>query len=313
MDRDTRKSGSPPRRPRVLGRLVITNRGSVRDAREFEMQQVELPEAAAESVDDLATVTYGAVGFCIYCGVRAENLQREHIIPFSLGGNAVLPNASCDTCARITSLLERRVTRAPAMRSARVLRNLSSRSRHRDAPREAVLEVVRNGKSEKVTLPLDEYPILLALPQFGMPGCTRAIDAEDLTLAGTRTLNLGAAVDSVLQKLGADLITVSLGTDFPVEFARMITKIGYSYAVATQEMAKVAEPFPLAPVILGTRADVGRWVGTSSETPARYPQLLHRLALKASPDALFAEVQLFADGGGPTYVVMLGAVADVSE
>ena len=42
------------------------------------------------------------VGFCIYCGAK-DNLGEEHIIPFGLGGNLILPAAaSCIQCSDIT-------------------------------------------------------------------------------------------------------------------------------------------------------------------------------------------------------------------
>ncbi len=34
------------------------------------------------------------IGRCIYCGGR-KGLLDEHIIPYGLGGNLVLPEASC--------------------------------------------------------------------------------------------------------------------------------------------------------------------------------------------------------------------------
>jgi hypothetical protein len=47
-------------------------------------------------------------GECIYCGARGDEVELtdEHIIPFSLGGNAEILKASCKSCATITSELE---------------------------------------------------------------------------------------------------------------------------------------------------------------------------------------------------------------
>jgi len=47
-------------------------------------------------------------GVCIYCGSDggADGLGSEHIIPFSLGGNTELLNASCRACEGITSYLD---------------------------------------------------------------------------------------------------------------------------------------------------------------------------------------------------------------
>jgi HNH endonuclease len=46
------------------------------------------------------------VGRCIYCGTSTGELTDEHIIPLALGGNMVLPQASCRDCAKITGQIE---------------------------------------------------------------------------------------------------------------------------------------------------------------------------------------------------------------
>lgn len=45
--------------------------------------------------------TYPPVGRCIYCGTKEGDLTDEHIVPFALGGNMILPKASCIPCQRI--------------------------------------------------------------------------------------------------------------------------------------------------------------------------------------------------------------------
>ncbi|WP_080744877.1 HNH endonuclease [Cupriavidus necator] len=56
------------------------------------------------------TSRYLPPGRCIYCDAP-ENLTREHIIPAGLGGNWVLPEASCRRCAAKTSAAELHVMR----------------------------------------------------------------------------------------------------------------------------------------------------------------------------------------------------------
>src|SRR3712207_8495388 len=51
---------------------------------------------------------YPPVGRCIYCDAEryapdsARGLAEEHIIPYGLNGDLVLPEASCRRCERIT-------------------------------------------------------------------------------------------------------------------------------------------------------------------------------------------------------------------
>eukprot|EP01034_Spumella_vulgaris_P016835 gene16835-21468_t len=49
---------------------------------------------------------------CIYCGVKGDNLSKEHLLALALGGKLVLYRASCPTHAQLTSKLEHRVARA---------------------------------------------------------------------------------------------------------------------------------------------------------------------------------------------------------
>jgi hypothetical protein len=96
---------------------------------------------------------YEAVGRCIYCDARAD-LSDEHIVPFGLGGNLILPRASCPTCSNITSRLERTVLTGP-LRSVRVFRGIQSRRKHRGAPTLLPLQAKIDGEWRVVQLPHD--------------------------------------------------------------------------------------------------------------------------------------------------------------
>src|SRR5258707_140302 len=56
---------------------------------------------------------YPSYAVCIYCGARAQDVELtdEHIVPFSLGGNAVIRGGSCKLCAKETSKIENAVGR----------------------------------------------------------------------------------------------------------------------------------------------------------------------------------------------------------
>jgi len=53
---------------------------------------------------------YPPVNRCIYCGSQ-EDLSKEHILPYALGGRLVLPRASCSRHRDLTSEIERKVAR----------------------------------------------------------------------------------------------------------------------------------------------------------------------------------------------------------
>lgn len=88
----------------------------------------EVLQGSLEGIGDLAKLSYPPVGHCIYCS-GTDNLTREHIVPFGLNRNAVLPAASCARCRQITSAFEFQVLRGP-MRAVRLLRKLRSRNMH---------------------------------------------------------------------------------------------------------------------------------------------------------------------------------------
>jgi len=56
---------------------------------------------------------YPSFGECIYCGARAGDVELtdEHIVPFSLGGNATIIDGSCRRCAKETAEIEQEIGR----------------------------------------------------------------------------------------------------------------------------------------------------------------------------------------------------------
>lgn len=59
--------------------------------------------------------TYPSVGECIYCRktlLTTNHLGREHLVPESLAGNALLLKASCRDCETLTSQIERFISKS---------------------------------------------------------------------------------------------------------------------------------------------------------------------------------------------------------
>lgn len=83
------------------------------------------------------TLRLQSVGACIYCGATEGRLTEEHIIPTGLGGTLVLPNASCDMCATLTSQFEMRVLRGFLDRGRRAM-GIKGRKAHKRALPETV-------------------------------------------------------------------------------------------------------------------------------------------------------------------------------
>ncbi len=70
-------------------------------------------------------------GTCIYCGSDGgtDGLRDEHAVPYSLGGTAVLLQASCSDCERVTSYLDGYLANA-TYKHFRVHSGVKSRSGH---------------------------------------------------------------------------------------------------------------------------------------------------------------------------------------
>jgi hypothetical protein len=145
-------------------------------------------------------VKYPPVGKCIYCESKSK-LTDEHIIPFGLGGNAVLQKASCRSCADITRDFETTVLRGELW-AARVLKGIQSRTGHADAPKAYPLEIKKRGKRRKYFLYPIYHPAFLHFPRFALPG---VFGSEGVTqgapIWALDTVAMGLDPDKVAQRL----------------------------------------------------------------------------------------------------------------
>lgn len=249
---------------------------------------------------------YEPVGRCIYCGAT-EGLGKEHILPFGLSGSAILPKASCRNCAAITGAVEQEILRG-AFWPVRVFRDLRSRTKHQDAPRHVEVSVIRDAQQEAVLLNIDDAPILLPFPVFDAPWhLSGAHPVCGISISGHVTIRFGADPETRGKALGASQINMTAELK-PHAFARMIAKIGYAFAFAEGAIADLDGAPYILPAILGTRDEIGRWVGTLTKPLEVFPDLLHRIGVHRDLEKglLIAEVQLFSDSQTPSYGVILG-------
>lgn len=262
-------------------------------------------------IEDFNKKIYSPLGRCMYCG-SLQNLQDEHIVPYGLSGTGVLPKSTCPSCAKITGQFEQKVLRGP-MRNVRVFRKLRSRTKYENVPKTYPLKIEREKKEEIIKLPLSEYPILLHFPIFSIPAFLNPQGYnKGITMIGSDIISFGPRPEDVQKKLGATQIIITQNYS-PHDFARMIAKIAYSFAVAEGAINFIkGAPFP-AEAILGKKDDIGKWVGTITGPPKKHQGLLHRIALHKdyARKVLIGEVQLFSDSQTPNYGVILGQLKKV--
>lgn len=206
-----------------------------------------------------ATTRVGPVGSCIYCGGSHGRLSEEHVVPLGLGGNAILPEASCQRCSDITSAFEGKVLRG-FMLEARTAGKFPTRH-----PKKRLatlpLAVKRGDEMEAITLPSAESPGFLHLPRLDRAAFLAGRPpVSGVNVCGTETLVFGKSPDEVVADLGAKAIQSAATLDV-ASFVRMLAKIGYSFAVAAQGSYPLTE-VPVLPLILGSVFDGGTWVGS---------------------------------------------------
>lgn len=251
-------------------------------------------------------VVYEPVGQCIYCGVRAEKLNREHVIPLGLDGGFVLPNSSCGSCGKITGDFEQICLRKN-FGAYRRHSKLSS-GRHRAKHRPLVISVINpDGTFSNKTVSLADYPAFILLPKFDEPGLLTERLSHPLIARFESTLSI-ADMKALEEQHGGK---IQLRCEFDMlAFAKMLTKIAHSMAVG--ELG--AENFePLAPrFILGKDNTVGGGlIGQSDWFPSnKFRSTLHHIGLHLIPlgerHLVGVGIQLFCRASKTTYTVIAG-------
>src|SRR5260370_4672108 len=118
---------------------------------------------------------YDPIGRCVYCGSDGGSggLSDEHIVPLSLGGDAVLKRASCRLCATITSQIELYLGRS-IFHELRAHVGAPSRRRRLPSTLSANVSV---GDQEVTTreFPAADQPFALMLSIWDWPGIMRQV------------------------------------------------------------------------------------------------------------------------------------------
>lgn len=256
---------------------------------------------------DFADKQYDSVGYCIYCG-SMNKLSDEHIIPYGLSGTVVLPKSTCKECAEITGKQELEVLRK-YMQQVRAYLPTKSRSKHKMAPSEYELGVMRGEVEELEQFPLNEYPIKLPFPLFSPPAFLNSYEyTNGIRMEGMVHVSFGGpkAVE-IISKLGATGISQTYDLK-PVSFARVIAKIAYALAFAEGILDKINGNPLVLPAILGETDDIGCWVGTFTDPMCVFDSQLHRIRIYGDHQKglLMGDVQLFSNFYTPRYEVIIG-------
>jgi hypothetical protein len=267
------------------------------------------------------------VGECIYCGRKPPEakLRREHIIPFSLGSDIYLKNASYTECAKITRDIEQHVARN-VYGHMRVHTGIQTRN-PQDRPSKLPIRVIRLGVESRLELPINDHPFFLILPVWRIPGILRRADPLSNMFEGLRWNAYYYIPDNARDTFDMkDGESVRLAPEWRVDaaiFARVLTKIAYCQCVAL--FGVEGFDHPVAPrLILGKFKSIPYLVGTdprgndaagqpSARAERGIQHIVSPMDINVSPHRrlLMVEIRLFADSGTdehgmPTYAVVVG-------
>lgn len=261
---------------------------------------------------------YGSVvGKCIYCGSvgsESEPLSDEHIVPYSLGADAVLEKASCAGCAKITSYLEG-YTAKEIFGPLRSHFKVQSRRKTVKLNDVEVTFVTDNGnRTQRINRA--DLPALLFLPILEPAG--KFYDRTPAPLATVAGWMWSAGdLDERMKKFKRP---GDKGYSFVNSFkadivARAVAKIAHTLAVARLGLGSFELYLPA--VILGKDPNIGFLIG-ARDPPANPTPLPvgttttpHNLTLRTmkaddGPPILVVSVHLFPFTGAPSYNVIVG-------
>ncbi len=257
-------------------------------------------------------------GRCIYCGSGGggKGLRDEHIIAFSLGMDAYLPNASCADCEAITSYLDGYAGKH-IYGPLRLRMRIQSR-RGKVKLRDISVEFnTVNGKEVRM-IPAEEYPTFLALPVLHPPSILFSTAPGPIIPKAGWVWHLTDYEEKMklLERPG------DTGSVFDMKinlypFGRMLAKVAHTFAAARLGIDSF-KPY-LPDFILGKNPMKGAQLigGDGDPTPGQpyippgkqimhHQMQLYMLASHNKPTLLAMSIKLFTFTGAPSYQVIVG-------
>jgi hypothetical protein len=270
--------------------------------------------------EDIQGRKYPPIGRCIYCGSDGgpDGLRDEHIIPYSLAGDAVLKKASCRSCERITSYIDGYLSRHIFYQFRP---HVGAPSRRKLPSTLSANVSVGNRVMTREFLASDQ-PFALMLPIWDLPGIMRGDQPRpDFTVCNVRAYNFMPSTLREILGLPDDapdpLVHIASGEINNITFARAIAKIAYCGAVAKYGIRRFRS-LVLPDIILGRYACVPHFVGSDPDPPPPpHPRnVRHAIEITTATEQsglrlLVASVRLFAHSGTdkqgmPVYRVVVG-------
>ena len=254
---------------------------------------------------------YRSADQCIYCGAteyggpKPQKLGDEHIVPKSLGGRLILPNASCWSCETKTTKFEKVCARDVfgAMRHAWGMRR---NKKHRAPDPVAVSMFSHDDERTRHQIEMENFPATMTLPLFAPPTALTGEHSEP-----------GKAKASICifgaDKLDAFIKSLPKSTKFAAPSFRLapmqqlIAKVAHSYAVAEFGLDGF-EPY-LLPLIHGENEMASRLVGgerKNADPANQFYEIHHEEIAVEDCTLILVHFRLFSFHGTPWYRGVVG-------
>ena len=251
------------------------------------------------------------VNQCIYCGNEGPGLTDEHGIPLGLlpqgEPGLLLRNATCCSCAKLTSLFERSVLQRlwqPA-RAGLGLRSYRRRSRPKSYP----LTIVRDSGAEDVFLPLDQYPATLQFIEYPPPAFLEGRSHNHgIMVNASRLIQVaGPPLRELAERFSAS--SFQFKSDFEgLTYERLLLKIAYCFVIAELGLGSLEETYILSS-ILGDSEEIGTWLGCDGETQLNSSGF-HCVSISVIGREIICRVRLFSRFPTPEYVIGIGKLKE---
>jgi hypothetical protein len=257
---------------------------------------------------------YAALERCIYCGERnlppgVARFSDEHIIPLSLGGNLILPEASCETCART---INKGIETVVAHQEWGLLRRKRDfPTRNRKARRESKTVTLRRVDGSEMQISLADYSTPVMMYKFGEARMLSGLPAGTDHLRWTATILTSHEEEMATQRKYPEWNKQHTLKAQPYPFARLLAKIGFAYSVA--ELGVESFTPLVTDIILGHSDDYfltvgGTWdIGPAIKGGDHVTNISFRF-ISAKKSLLVVDIRLFSAIETPSYHVVVGEV-----
>lgn len=254
---------------------------------------------------------YKPANVCIYCDRSDVDLTDEHIVPYGLGGNLILPKSSCKSCARVTGAEVEQICLRKTLIESRVKYNLPTRNK-KDRPTTFRISIGEPPHQWSKDLPIDELPLRCwALPTYNFPGLLLQISPNECKRPHIHCEVSAADMSSLLRHgYGIHPVGLTLAQTSISHFGRMLGKIAHAFAYA-EIGPKKFRPC-LQGLILQGHPRQEFWIGEDLNELREPDDTLYDLRLceylcRNGARFLAVRVRLLGFLGTPNYLVAVGS------